>query len=358
MPLHNLALTKPLSPRRAQSTLTRVRPRQYNRNEKGAGMVEFSLIALPMILTGIGTVELTHWIYVRQAVGAALVGAAKAGSLRHANPTAIARAFEQRAIPLHTGGSVRTATQQLTNNQARAIRGQPDLAWHIQIRSPSTAVFNDFPKSRGGGTPNYRAIGNSYQREQHLKAKNNGWTNGVGPTSKETIFQANTLTLLLTYQYVPLVPGLSALAPGPLLIRREVQVTMQSDPILWSDSANAQVNRKPWQGSSTHIPNENNSQPAEGSSGGSKNAGQQGNKNEAEQPGTVADNPLPENNPNGPDPESVADCLNGEAYRPAKYVQRRHPLSPSPAPNAHAPLQRSFRNVNRVPRLPTHCFAS
>ncbi|MAK54605.1 MAG: hypothetical protein CML17_01930, partial [Pusillimonas sp.] len=155
--------------------------------QRGSGMVEFSLIVLPLILSSVGAIELTHWFYVRQAVSSALVTAAKAGSTHHAHPSSIARAF----------------TQGVTSLQAQN--------WHIQIRSPSAAVFHDFPANIGN-TKHHPTIGNSYQREQHQQALEKGWVEGAGPQSGETIFQANTLALRLSYPYNALVPGFSALA--------------------------------------------------------------------------------------------------------------------------------------------------
>jgi|TARA_R110000850_G_scaffold277133_1_gene423269 hypothetical protein len=306
--------------------------RAYARYEKGASMVEFSLITLPMILAGVGAVELTHWIYTRQAVGAALMSAAKAGSIHHAHPSAMAHAFKQGTLSLHGAKQSREASP-----------------WHIQVRSPSVAVFSDFPANLPGNTLNYPAIRNSYQREQHLKAMGNGWGDGIGPKSGETIFQANTLSLLLTYQYTPLMPGLSTLTPGPLIIRREAQVVMQSNPILWPDTIHTQVSRKPWQGASPEInaktkletaPHSPQHKPIEGF------------------PETNPGRPNTHNEPLQPEPDSDVSCVNGELYRNAKYAQKRHPLSPSPIPTAHALQQPSFRRANRVPRLPKRCYAS
>lgn len=333
-------------------------------------MVEFSLIALPMILAGIGAVELTHWVYVRQAVGAALVSAAKAGSTYHANPSAIARAFERGLAPLYPARPNQAASQAFIGTRTgSATHGQLVSSWHIQIQSPSAAVFSDFPANVNGGImENHPTIRNSYQREQHLKALNKGWLNGTGPQSGETIFQANTLSLRLTYPYAPLVPGLSALAPEPLAIRRQVQVVMQSNPMLWPESTNTRVTRTPWQGVLTDIrnkkkvipgstPNENNLGTAPPKTG---NPNQNTNTGEAGQPQAGSNPPPlhPDAGSNPPASDAGTSCVSGQMYRNAKYVQKHRPVSPSPTPNARAPRQQPFQSANRAPRLPTHCYAS
>lgn len=219
--------------------------------ENGSGLAEFSLIALPLLFTGMGVVELAHWVYVRQAVGAALINSARAGSTQHAHPAAIAQGFEQGLLSLHPPKPGRTSSQQLAAAKQRFFAQNQTLPWHIQLTSPNTLVYNDFsnlsPSTTSGSSTvagsNFPRIRNSYQHEQHQQALAKGWPRGLGPVSGKTVFQANTLSLRLNYHYRPLMPGFSWLTGPYLTIRRETQVVMHSDPILWPDGTHAQVSR-------------------------------------------------------------------------------------------------------------------
>jgi len=226
-------------------------PPSQARRPAGAGAAEFLLAAIPLLLAGMGIVEFAQWFFVRQAVSLALLQAARAGSTQHASPQAIASAFEEALLPLHPAPSRQQSRLRLQRQMAgagAALGGQP---WLLEVRSPLPAAFQDFAAAglRIPGAAGLSAIDNDYQAEQYERHRARGWPQGRGPVSGLTIFQANTLVLHLVYPYKPMAPGLGGLlrllpasgqgyagrvlAAGYLPMRQEIQLTMQSHPVLW-----------------------------------------------------------------------------------------------------------------------------
>src|SRR5690606_4833505 len=109
-------------------------------------------------------------------------------------------------------------------------------------------------------------IDTDYLHEQHLARSAQGRRDDRGPLSGQTILEANTLVLELTWLHEPLLPGvrglLRALAPadtrygsvamaraGYLPIRRQVAMVMQSHPVEWEMPPHGRVVR-------SSVPNE------------------------------------------------------------------------------------------------------
>ncbi|WP_345248779.1 TadE/TadG family type IV pilus assembly protein [Pigmentiphaga soli] len=211
-------------------------------------MVEFCIVALPLLFVGFAAIESARWMLVRQAVGYALLEAGRAGSVAGASPVAVRAAFERALAPLH----VRAGAPLRADGAAAAVReaarrfrlryGLP-LA-RLEILSPDARSFDDFADpwlaaELGAGR---RVINQAYQAEQ------NAQRGGPGPRSGGTIHDANTLLLRATYLQAPVLPGLRALVrqlpapagdaylaaarsgPGLLAIVRTIAVAMQSHP--------------------------------------------------------------------------------------------------------------------------------
>lgn len=219
-------------------------PRQY-----GQGSVEFALASVPIMLLALGGIEATHWFWVQQTVSQALLQAARAGITSHAKPAEIGQAFDQSMQLLFPPRQNQESThrQKLRYDQHIGALGS---RWHMQIASPSAEHF-----ARHADTTlaiaqqtGYAAIRNSYQLEQHRAAES------LQPSSKGmTIFDANTLTLRVTYPHSPLLPSLRALfmhlgnasgtvaqrtlAAGYLPIVQQLSLPMQSHPVQWPISA-------------------------------------------------------------------------------------------------------------------------
>lgn len=214
--------------------------------QHGMGMAGFLLVAMPMLSLGLGGAELAHWMNLRQTLSLNLMDAARAGITRQASPGAIAAAFEQslhRLYPNHTA-------------QSRVLANQASLGipWQIRILQPTATAFADHADHPAG----LARIRNDYQALQHQQRLTQGWPQGRGPQSGQTIQQANTLSLELWWPQQALLPptaglirALADLHPDPLARRmmqhgylpfkRRLTLSMQSDPLNWPDLPDGRV---------------------------------------------------------------------------------------------------------------------
>ncbi|NLY63672.1 MAG: pilus assembly protein [Alcaligenaceae bacterium] len=224
-----------------------------NGKQSGLGSVEFLLIAAPVLLLGLGSIETAYWYISRQAGNLALLEAARSAATHHGNPASIEQAFEKALFPLFASSGSFAGPQQRMQAYFASVTQKTGLTpWRIVIQSPTQADFNHFKRSdlaisQQTGLP---AIDNNYQYEQYQRM-------GKAIQSGRNIYQANTLLLELTYAYKPLVPGVSQLfkmlagntsdyarqlqANGMLPIKHSLSVSMQSHPVLWPASASGKV---------------------------------------------------------------------------------------------------------------------
>lgn len=228
--------------------------------QAGASAISFTIVALPLITLALGTIEIAHWFHTRQLISLALVEAARAASTRHNHPQAMAQAFEQALGPRYTMGHPDRTRARIR----RALqRRQQDLSqpWQITMVSPSFSAFQDFADPSLQVPANGQAaIRNSYQAEQHERAISRGWPGGRGPHSGQTVFEANTLVLEAVWPHRPYFPLLQAvlrplgsatgsyteraLSQGYVPMRRQVTLTMQSNPVRWPSATQAQANTR------------------------------------------------------------------------------------------------------------------
>lgn len=200
------------------------------RRQSGAAAIEFSLAALPILLVGLGVVELAQWFFLKQAISLALLEAGRAGITEHNSPQAMQDAFKRALQPV-------------------APLARSDH-WRIEVISPSPFAFQDFAdKTLSATSPHgLLVINNDYQSEHHERNIERGSIEGRGLYSSQTIFEANTLALRLTYGHAPLLPGVAALLrmlpasegyagrtlqSGRLPLRQELRLNMQSHPMAW-----------------------------------------------------------------------------------------------------------------------------
>lgn len=222
--------------------------------QSGMGAAGFLLTAVPILILGLGGVELAHGLFVRQALSHALIEAGRAAMADHAHPDTLAEAFEHALRPLFLkSGSLPRALAQRTRDTGQA-------PWQIHIVQPHRTAFTDHadPHLRIAEHPiGQRAINHDYQALQHERHLREGWPQGRGPASGQTIFQANTLTLELIWPHEPLTPGIKAImralnpaddsyrsramAYGYLPIPRSVSLAMQSHPVEWPDRSDGKV---------------------------------------------------------------------------------------------------------------------
>lgn len=214
---------------------------------RGTAMVEFAVVALPLLLIGLGTFEAGRWLLMRQAVGYALFEAARAGAVTQADPATMARAFQLALAPALGVGGPTTPDELAAAVQARLARwerthGLPMA--RIEQLSPITASYDDFAEARESSA-RPRELDFDYQRIHHESIYRARYPGGTGPRSGQTIFQANTLVLRLTYLHAPYLEWVRALirrlgttsgdeyierarAAGMVVITRHIAMPMQS----------------------------------------------------------------------------------------------------------------------------------
>ncbi|WP_025372184.1 hypothetical protein [Advenella mimigardefordensis] len=208
-------------------------------------MMEFLVVALPLLLAAVTSYEASRWYMVREAVNLALLQAGRAGSVNHTRPQAIEDAFLEALAPLYApAGAYRSPQERMQHQLQRFEQDSGQLAWDITITHPNLAEFADFmqkdlPIAIKTGHP---AINNNYQHRQHQQYPR-------GTASGSTIYDANTLQLQARYLYEPVVPGMKSLlrtifgaigAPespqarlGALPMSAAITIEMQSHPVLW-----------------------------------------------------------------------------------------------------------------------------
>lgn len=215
-------------------------------------------MAVPILLVGLGCVEVARWFQVRQFVDVALLQAARAGITGHARPQAIEAAFEQALLPLYASGPAASADSRMRADFARRGAVLGDAPWRIEILGPAKAAFADYadPGLAIARETGLAAINNDYQAEQHQRYLGQG--RPLGPASGLTIYRANVLALRLTFPHQPLVPGVAALLRqlgdpagsyaaramalgGYLPMVRELRLGMQSHPVDWPKGQGGRV---------------------------------------------------------------------------------------------------------------------
>ena len=233
-------------------------------------MIEFTIVALPILFLGLGSIELSHWFYTRQAVSLALLDAGRAAITDHNRPVRITAAFEHALKPLYASASPTATAQAVRNalNRRRTIMN--DASWKIEVLSPSASAYTDFADAsvRINGATGLPGINNDYLAEQDQRYRAKGWVDGRGPASGQTIYEANTAVLRLSWLHEPQLPLITpilralgnpagsyrqrALAHGYVPMTRQITLLMQSHPVRWTNDPEGKVLYGPE--SSTPIP--------------------------------------------------------------------------------------------------------
>jgi hypothetical protein len=223
-----------------------------SRRQHGFAAAEFALAALPLLFCALSALEAARWHMTRQMLNLALLEAARAGAVAHGRRDAMEHAFERALLPLFEPAGGHGSAYARMQAAFRDIGRETGLrAWRIDVLSPPATAYADFGDTglRVPGAAGLPAIGNDYQAEQHARRRRMGWREGRGPSSGMTIFEANTLSLRLTYLHPPMVPGIRSLLggiaamrnsrdagslAGMLTIRMVIDIPMQSHPVHWA----------------------------------------------------------------------------------------------------------------------------
>jgi len=234
-------------------TMTSLQGTKHRPRQRGASMVEFVLVALPLLLVGLVVIEIGDALMTRQVLRLALHEAMRAGAVQHAEPRVMAAAFESALTPLFVpAGSYASPQARMLASHARLLNQTGLPLWRLDMLGPPMTAFADFgrPDTQHGGRS---SIANDYQAEQHVRAQER-WPAvglpGKGTQSGLTIFDANVLHVRVTYLRRPLTPltatllkaaafatsdaARPALAAGLLPLTLDARMTMQSDPVAWA----------------------------------------------------------------------------------------------------------------------------
>lgn len=218
--------------------------------QRGMFLIEASLILIPLLLiTGL-IFEMTQLSHINNIARLALYETGRYASVTQANPAGFERVFKQAVLALFVPhGSYRSAQhrQGAHIKNHRRITGRS--LWKLDVLSPTKASFRDFADARLSRLNRLPTIRNDYQDVQHQQRLNQGWPSGRGPQSGQTVFQANTLHIKLTYLHRPLVPGIQTVLKvlgqvrtdeigqnwrqGLLPVVLTHEVMMQSDLLDW-----------------------------------------------------------------------------------------------------------------------------
>ena len=213
-------------------------------------MLETCLVLIPILIVAGLIFEVMQMNQIKSIARLALYEAGRHASVTHAEPALFEKMFKQHMIAQFVPkGSFASAEdrQHASIKQQKQKTGLP--IWKLTVVSPTKESFNDFADPKLSKTNKRPTIRHDYMDVQHNLRIKQGWTEGKGPQSRQTIFQANTVKIKLTYFHSPSLPGLKtalqligkirsddighAWRQGLFVIVMEHQVMMQSDLKNW-----------------------------------------------------------------------------------------------------------------------------
>ena len=169
----------------------------------GSAMVQWCIAALPLLLLGAISIELSHWHATRQRLTLAVQRAVDATSL--------------------SGGTTNVLERHLSLNLASDLR----MPMRVCVTDDVGALMADFVDRRLSTDLGQRVIRHDHIAAQHRRALSKGWPQGRGPRSRKTIFEANRLNVKITAQFRPLSPWVRHVL-NPVIFELTHQAIMQS----------------------------------------------------------------------------------------------------------------------------------
>lgn len=171
--------------------------------QRGAAVIESALAILLLLLVATAVIEFSHWGVVRHLCRQALHDSLRISVSEHGTLQSLEQAFE-------------------TLRHSRLTQ-----AWSLQITRPDAETLTDFQDPFLSAQQGLPVIRNDSQREQHQRFLTR-WPDGKGPISGKTIFEANLLTVELTYHHQLLSPWFRRWL-GAATTRLSLQAAMQTD---------------------------------------------------------------------------------------------------------------------------------
>jgi uncharacterized membrane protein (UPF0127 family) len=177
-------------------------PRLRAHAQSGIAMVEFIVVGPMLTLIGLGILQYAMIFFAKNQVNHATFMAARAGTMDHANSATILAAYEQALAPMYGGGSnaveILAAKNKARNDVEYGLSGAPSA--HIRMLNPTAESFADWKEPKLA--VKYNTGGKRVIPNANLSSK--GQT--VGPTSGQTIYDANLLKLRILHGYEPKIP--------------------------------------------------------------------------------------------------------------------------------------------------------
>jgi hypothetical protein len=169
----------------------------------GSAMLQWCIAALPLLLLGSLSIELSQWHLTRQQLALMAQRSVDAAALDGGTISALRRHFQaNRPADWKT----------------------PMTVCIIDRVDRLMTDFVDHNLSRRLGK---KVIRHDHIEQQHLDALKRGWPGGLGPSSRQSISAANRLTIQVSANYRPVSPWIRRLV-HPVTIRLVHQAIMQS----------------------------------------------------------------------------------------------------------------------------------
>ena len=185
------------------------------RLQRGVSMIE-TLIALPILLiVGLGALQFALILQARHALNFALIEAARAGSVEHADPTAIRTGMARGLLPwLYGAQGPSEYVQNLMRTEAHLLEGELQGWVMLSQQSPTPESFDDWSEparnANGELLEGVREIPHDNLGSRSIRMQPASGAAGlrgqepIGKVSGQTLNDANLLRLRLDYG-VPLV---------------------------------------------------------------------------------------------------------------------------------------------------------
>lgn len=196
------------------------------RTQRGATMVEMAIVAPVLLLLTMVLIHHGLLFFAKNQLNHATFMAARAGAVNGGNPDIMLNALQEAMVPMYGGGlddaqlktSLDRAKAAVSVTQSKVLKSN----WRvITVINPTTASFDDWADpalmSKPGGL---RVIPNSGLEYRPVT---------VGPSSGQTIQDANVLRIRVIVAYQPRVP--LVMTAYRLILATQRQLDLPIDPL-------------------------------------------------------------------------------------------------------------------------------
>ncbi len=202
-----------------------------SRRSRGAGIVEFLIVAPLLLLLGLGLVQTGMVFHAKSSLNFALQEGARIGAVNNGDVGAIGRGIREGLVPFMGGGRSDSEVLQTRARVEREFALGSAAGW-IRVRqlSPTQQTFSDWAVNAFDEQGNrIQEIPNASLAVLRCSQPPNGGASGtrassacpgggepIGATSQQTLADANLLKLNLTYGVKLSVPLVNRIVAGVL----------------------------------------------------------------------------------------------------------------------------------------------